>query len=104
MTPTSHVATGTVLFGVDEYEVVLDFPNCLLVDGPYSVEIYANTVASTDSWFWEEGTLDAASGVLGSYFAFETPGITWSRDVDSDLSTVMNGELVPVELQSFSID
>ncbi len=102
---TSRTATGVVLFGVSEYMVTLDLAAaCNLADGTYWLEVYNNTGTGTDDWFWEEGNIDAVNGTIGSTYAFEAPGVSWSVDSDSDFATQLNGTVVPVELQSFSIE
>ncbi len=51
-----------------------------------------------------QGNVDAVNGTIGSTFAFEAPGVSWGVDSDSDFATQLNGTVVPVELQSFSIE
>jgi hypothetical protein len=102
--PTSDVLTGITLFGVSEHLVTLDFPTCTLADGTYWIEIHTNTGLGTDDWFWEVGNLDGAHGIIGSVWATEYPAATWNSDGATDLAITLNGDLVPVELQSFNIE
>jgi len=102
--PTSDVLTGVTLFGVSEHLVTLDFPNCSLADGTYFLEIYTNTGTGTDDWFWETGNVDPAHGIAGFFYATENPPVTWNPDPSYDMAITLNGDLVPVELQSFDIE
>ena len=102
--PTSDVLTGVTLFGVSEHLVTLDFPTCTLADGTYFLEIYTDTGAGTDDWFWETGNVDPVHGILGFAVAFEFPPVTWNPDPSYDMAITLNGDLVPVELQSFNIE
>jgi hypothetical protein len=102
--PTSDVLTGVTLFGVSEHVVTLDFPSCTLADGTYWIEIHTNTGLGTDDWFWETGNLDGTHGVAGSVWATAYPTTAWNSDLSTDLSITLNGDLVPVELQSFNIE
>ncbi len=103
MAATSRVDTGIDLFGVDEYLVTLDLAvACNLADGTYWIEIYNNTGAG-DDWFWETGTVDGVNGIIDSVFALEAPGVTWLVQ-PGDFAVQLNGTVVPVELQSFSIE
>ena len=100
---TSRVATGIVLFGVDEYVFTFDFsasPIVVSTTGSYWIEIFNNSTASSN-FFWETGNLDVTHGIAGSLFAFETPGITWNP-LGDDMSILISGDdAVPVELVSF---
>mgnify|MGYP001767152102 FL=1 len=102
--PSADVLTGVTLFGVSEHQVTLDFPPVTLPDGTYFIEIYTDTGAGTDDWFWETGTLDAAHGIVGQAYAVTAPGSGWAYDATQDMSITLNGELVPVELQSFDVE
>jgi hypothetical protein len=102
--PTSDVLTGVTLFGVSEHLVTLDFPDCTLADGTYFIEIYTDTGAGTDDWFWETGNVDATHGIAGQAYAFTAPGSGWLYDAAQDMSITLNGDLVPVELQSFNVE
>ncbi len=102
--PSADVLTGVTLFGVSEHQLTLDFPNCSLADGTYFIEIYTNTGAGTDDWFWETGNLDGTHGIVGQAFAFSAPGSGWNYDAAQDMSITLNGDLVPVELQSFDVE
>jgi hypothetical protein len=105
MAATSRVDTGVDLFGVDEYMVTLDLATaCNLADGTYWIEVFNNTGFGTDDWFWEVGNTDPVNGAVGSAYAFEAPGVTWNIDPATDLAVQLNGTVVPVELQSFSIE
>jgi hypothetical protein len=98
------VLTGITLFGVSEHQITLDFAPVTLPDGTYFIEIYTNTGAGTDDWFWETGNVDATHGIIGQAFAFTAPGSSWNYDGAQDMSITLNGELVPVELQSFDVE
>ncbi len=102
---TSRVSTGVVLFGVNEYMFTFDFsatPIPVATAGTYWVEIFNNSVES-GNFFWETGNLDATHGIVGSGYAFETPGVTWSSDPATDFSIQINGDdNVPVEFTSFT--
>jgi len=102
--PTSDVLTGVTLFGVSEHLLTLDFPSCTLADGTYWIEIHTNTGLGTDDWFWETGNLDGTHGVAGSAWATAYPATAWNSDPATDLAITLNGDLVPVELQSFDIE
>ena len=102
--PTSDVLTGVTLFGVSEHLLTLDFPSCTLADGTYWIEIHTNTGLGTDDWFWETGNLDGTHGVAGSAWATAYPATAWNSDPATDLAITLNGDLVPVELQSFNIE
>ncbi|PWB69103.1 MAG: hypothetical protein C3F15_15665 [Holophagae bacterium] len=102
--PSADVLTGVTLFGVSEHQVTFDFPPVTLPDGTYFVEIHTNTGVGNDAWFWETGNLDGTHGVAGSTWATEYPATAWNYDPATDLSITLNGELVPVELQSFDIE
>lgn len=107
MAASSRVDTGIDLFGVDEYMVTLDLATaCNLTDGTYWIEIYNNTAAgsSSNDWFWERGNVDGVNGTVGSAFASQAPGTTWILDATQDFAVQLNGTVVPVELQSFSIE
>ncbi len=102
---TSRVATGVVLFGVDEYIYTFDLAAPpTLPNGTYFIEIFNNTAPTPGvDWFWETGNLDPVNGIASAAFAFETPGVLWNANPD-DQSMVLSGTPVPVELQSFSIE
>jgi len=102
--PSADVLTGVTLFGVREHQLTLDFPNCSLADGTYFIEIYTNTGSGTDDWFWETGNVDPTHGIAGQAYAFSAPGSGWTYDATQDMSITLNGDLVPVELQSFDIE
>jgi hypothetical protein len=78
VSPTSHTATGVISAGVDQIEVVLDFATVTLPAGNYLVEVFADTLGSPDSWFWEVGNFDPVNGAPGFAFAFEAPGAAWN--------------------------
>ena len=76
--PSTRVDTGIDLFGVDEYEFTLTLASPVtLTPGTYWVEIYNDSTGSTESVFWETGSLDPVNGIDGIGFAFEAPGVTW---------------------------
>jgi hypothetical protein len=107
MQPTTRATTGVVLFGVDEYIFTFDFsanPIIIATPGTYWIEIYGNSVESTNI-FWETGNLDATNGILGSAWFTTTPGPAsgWNLDGATDLAVQINGDdNIPVELVSFA--
>jgi len=104
LTPVSRVDTGVNIGTWDEYQITLDLPgNCPLADIPYWIEIYNNTGPGTDDWAWESGVLDPINGTAGGAYAAEAPGVSWIPDA-IDFAVQLNGTLLPVELQSFSIE
>lgn len=98
--------TGVVLFGVNEYQVDFVLPTtCTLADGTYWLLTYTDTSGSADDFFWETGNLDAVNGIAGSVWAPEPPFPTaWNSDGGTDLSFQIQGAIVPVELQSMSVE
>ncbi len=101
--PTSDVLTGVTLFGVSEHLIQLNITPCNLADGTYWVYLFTDTGAG-DDFFWETGTLDATNGILGSVWATANPPAAWNIDGATDLAVQITGTIVPVELQSFSIE
>lgn len=90
--------TGIQLFGVDEYEYLVDLPMApTLPSGTYWMQIYNNSAGNTDSWFWEVGNPDIVNGIPGSAYAFEAPGITWNFDAVQDLAL----ELIEVHAANY---
>ena len=73
-------------------------------DGTYWIEIYYNTGLGTDDWFWEVGNLDPLNGAAGIAFSPTTPGSVWTFFVNDSVATQLNGTIVPVELQSLSVE
>jgi len=104
LSPASRVDTGVNIGTWDEYLITLDLPgNCPLADIPYWIEIFNNTGPGTDDWAWESGNLDPVNGTAGGTYAAEAPGVSWIPDT-IDFAIQLNGTLLPVELQSFSIE
>jgi hypothetical protein len=104
ISPTSDTLTGVSLFGVSEHEFVLTISGCTLTDGAYWLVLYTDTGAGTDDFFWEVGDVDAVNGFPGSAVAFDYPAVTWSPDSTNNFSVLITGTILPVELQSFSIE
>ena len=105
LTPTSSVVTGVILFGVSEYQVTFDLAgDCILNDGTYWIYIVTNTGTGTDDWFWELGDVDVTYGLPGSLWTGEYPPVTWNVDAENSLALQLNGTVVPVELQSISVE
>jgi hypothetical protein len=104
--PTSRIDTGVDLFGVDEFIFVLDFDPCVLPGGSTVwVELFNNTGADGQSFFWETGDLDPVNGVLNNAFAQQTPGAAWlAGNPISEVAFQVGGVLVPVELQTISVE
>jgi len=105
ITPTSRTATGLTWMGgtIVEYIVTLDLATaCNLVDGSYWVEVYSTAGAGADNWFWESGTVDPVNGAANSSYTFRTPPDWYAAASESAIQ--LNGILLPVELQSFSIE
>ena len=103
--PTTRVATGVVLFGVDEYIFTFDLAAPpTLPNGTYWIEMFNNTAPTPGvDYFWETTNVDPTSGISQAAFAFETPGQGWNPNPD-DQSMVLSGNPVPVELQEFSVE
>ncbi len=95
--PSTRVATGVVLFGVDEYQVNLQLNPVTLSAGTYWIEIFNDSTGSTESVFWEAGDLDAVNGRLNSSFAFETPGITWNAGSPDVAFELCAGQVIQAE-------
>lgn len=77
---STRTATGTVLFGVDEYRVVLTLDTPVeLLPGVYWLEIHNNSVVSTETVFWASGAADFNS-LSGVVFASSYPAMSWSPD------------------------
>ena len=76
-------------------------PMELLPVGPV---LFIDTAGIDDDFFWEVADLDGTNGVTGSVYATETPGVSWNADSASELAVQLIGNVVPVELQSFSIE
>ena len=103
--PTSRTATGVTLFGVSEYAITIDLATtCNLTDGTYWAELYNDTSGLDDDFFWETGNVDATAGITGSVWAAEAPGSTWTVDGTTDFAVQLYGTVLPVELQSLSIE
>jgi hypothetical protein len=101
--PTTDVLTGVSLFGVSEHLIQFNITPCNLADGTYWVSLYTDTGAG-DDFFWEVGTLDATNGIVGSVWSGTNPPAPWTIDSSNDLAVHITGTVVPVELQSFSIE
>ena len=105
--PATRVATGLTVAGFDEYMVTLALgAPCGLSDGNYWIEVYYNTTVGYDDWFWEWGDLDPISGLPGSAYAEENPGVSWYQISNYDQAVQINGTLgqvacvdTPAELQ-----
>jgi len=103
--PAEHIATGIVLFDCREYRIVFEIPSCVLQDdGPHSVEIYAYTPSTNDRWAWEVGSLANTASIPGTLCANENPGVTWFWCDGWDLALQIDGAVVPVELQTFTVE
>ena len=84
---TTKTATGVVLFGVSEYEYTIDLdPNLVLATGSYFVEIYNDTTAVSDAWFWEAGNLDICAGIVGQAWTTTLPEEPWNYDPGTDMA------------------
>lgn len=102
ITPDSITQTGTILFGVNELELVLTINPIMLAAGTYWLEIFNETADPDDDWFWETGSpQDPNTGL--STFATETPGITWNDEPHDFAITICDGP-VPVELSGFDVE
>jgi hypothetical protein len=104
ITPTSDTLTGVTLFGVSEHLIVLTISGCTLADGTYWLYLFTDTGTGTDDLFWETGTLDGTNGIAGSVWATTNPPSAWNFDGATDLATQITGTIVPVELQSLSVE
>lgn len=86
--------TGETVFGVDEWEYTLKLTAPLvLAPGKYWLELFNDTGAATDDWFWERGA--AFIGSFSSAFAQETPGATWTAFADELAWTLCGRSLLP---------
>jgi hypothetical protein len=104
---TSDVLTGGVIsFGmIDEREVTLDLTvPCSLSDGSYWIEVFADSGLGTDDWGWGTGSFDPVAGLLGIATAPEAPGVAWVLTTNFEMAVQLTGILVPVELQSFTVE
>jgi hypothetical protein len=102
---STRVATGVVLFGVQEFMFTFNLAAPpTLPNGTYWIEIFNSTAANAgEDFFWETGNLDATHGVLNGAFATATPGATWSVN-PGESAIQINGTDQPVELQGFSVE
>ena len=102
--PSSRVDTGVNFSSYDQYIFTLTLVSPVTLNsGTNWVEISNDVTNSADTFCWMEGLPDPTNGVPGFAFAFEDPGVTWfSRR--GDMSLELNGVVVPIELESFSID
>jgi hypothetical protein len=84
--------TGVVLFGVHEWKHTLTpAVPIALGAGTYWLEIFNNSAAGPDDFFWETGNVDGVHGIPGSGWAQETPGVTWNLDGATDLALQLDG-------------
>ncbi|MFZ2096338.1 MAG: carboxypeptidase regulatory-like domain-containing protein, partial [Anaerolineales bacterium] len=85
--------TGVVLFGVHEYLHTLTLASPVTFGpGNYWVEIYNDTGADTDMFFWETGDPDTiGNGLVGSAWAQEGPGVSWIYDDATELALQLVG-------------
>ena len=44
------------------------------------------------------------NGIVGFAVALEAPGVAWLASPDFDFAITLNGDLTPVELQSFVVE
>ena len=88
----TRVQTGVVLFGVHEWEHTLTpVAPIPLTAGTYWIEMFNNTSAGPDDFFWETGNPDGVNGIVGSAWATTTPGATWNLDGATDLAIQLDG-------------
>ncbi len=106
LAPTSSVTTGVSLFGVDEYHGHHRPGGRLHPDGRqlFHSQLNTNTGAGTDDWFWEVGDVDVTYGIPRQPLPFEYPPVTWNIDEVNSFALQLNGTVVPVELQSISVE
>ncbi len=86
--PYERVQTGVVLFGVHEWmhTLTLDTP-VTLGPGNYWVEIYNETIGSSENFFWETGNPDTVgNGLTGSAWSTSVPGSGWNFDGATELA------------------
>ncbi|MCP4643074.1 MAG: hypothetical protein GY851_21690, partial [bacterium] len=85
--PTTRAQTGVIAFGVHEWEFEAVLDPCIdLSAGVYWLELTETTNATTNSFFWEVGDLDAVSGLPGQAFDFACPASAWSLDSVTDMA------------------
>jgi len=80
--------TGMNQSGSDVYQHVLDLAPSMVLTGPgtFYVEVYNDTSAISDDWFWETGNVDGAIGIAGSFYTFTVPEAPWGSDSSRDFS------------------
>jgi MYXO-CTERM domain-containing protein len=91
----TKVDTGTDVGGADEYRYTYDLGGLNLGTGTYWIEIFNDTSATGDLWFWETGDLDAVNGRFDSAFALENPGVTWGHSRGLDLAFTIDAVPAP---------
>jgi hypothetical protein len=103
---STRAMTGIVLFGVNEWMFTFNLAAPpTLAPGTYWVEIFNNTTANPgNDFFWETGNLDGTHGIADGAFATAAPGVTWMANPGSDSAVQINGTVVPVELQTFTVE
>ena len=102
--PTSDTPTGVTILGISEREIVLNISGCTLADGTYWLVLYTDTGLGTDDFLWEYGNVDPTNGIPGRVWSNTNPPTPWNQDPPSDLAVLITGTILPVELQSFSIE
>jgi len=105
LVPTSRIATGNTVGSFPEYMVTLDLATaCHLTDGTHWIEVFNNTDGEIADWGWESGNTDPGNGLPGVAWSTVAPGASWANDPSFNAAIQLNGTLLPVELQSFSIE
>lgn len=90
----SRVPTGETAFGVAEWEYTLTLATSVALEpGTYWLEVFNDTGAGTDDWFWERGAPHI--GTFSSAFAPQVPGATWTAFADELAWTLCGRSLLP---------
>ena len=97
VTPTA-MTTGNLIAGVNQYNYnTTHDPVPVTSGGTYYIEIVNNTAGNADTWFWETGDVDAASGGSNGIF-FHFGDDLWALDPtfgDLAVSVGYGVEIVP---------
>ncbi len=96
--PVTRLATGNTVSGLNEYEFTLTLASPVsLSPGTYWVEIFNDTTGSTESYFWETGTLDAINGAANSAAdTLNIPGSAWFNTfIDGLAMELITAQAVP---------
>lgn len=104
--PTAIIDTGLDdgVWNLDVYELTLSLVTPVeLAPGTWWVEVTENTGDTSNLFCWEFGQLDPTNGRVNGAIARSEPPQSWIAS-SNDSAIQLNGQVVPVELQSFEID